>query len=197
MLICDMFENVVKLNIKIAIETNARGILKRRLFHKINRDIPSVCTTATNNQIIARLVVTDIYVYLTYIGLYQMESDSCLLCKYIGGDNTYINSVSGYVAENIDKVSIDEMCVSISQTLQSSAGVDMTPAQVFRHVTEHISDKRVVLNSILGDLRTLLKTTMRHSVVVNEETNQTSIDHKSCALYLDAVKQVVSLYRTI
>lgn len=123
--------------------------------------------------------------------------DCCLLCKYMGGDNAFVNSVPSYVAENIDKVSIDEMAASISETLKSSAGIDMSSELVSRHVLEHMSDKRVVLNAILGDLRTLLKTTMRHSVVVNEETHQTSIDHKSCALYLDAVKQVVSLYRTI
>ena len=31
----------------------------------------------------------------------------CLLSKYTGGNNNFINSIPGYVAENIDKVSID------------------------------------------------------------------------------------------
>ena len=126
-----------------------------------------------------------------------MEDDCCLLCKYTGGDNAFINSVPGYVSENIDKASLDEMCRVISETLQSSADVNMTRDQVSRHVMQHMSDKRVVLNSILNDLRGLLRTTMRYNVNVDEETHQTSIDHKSCALYLDTVKQVVALYRTI
>ena len=39
-----------------------------------------------------------------------MEDDGCLLCKYTGGDNNFINCIPGYVAENIDRVSVDEMC---------------------------------------------------------------------------------------
>ena len=127
----------------------------------------------------------------------EMACDGeCVLCKHMGGQNKYVNTIPAYVAANIDRVSMHEMCVQISRSLRTEAAMEVDVADVALHVKEHICDKKIVLNNILQDLRGLLKTTIKHSVVVNEETSQSSIDHKACTLYLDTVKQVVALYRT-
>ena len=126
----------------------------------------------------------------------MVDDEECVLCKHMGGENKFINTIPAYVAGNIDKVSMHEMCLQISKSLQTEADMEVHAADVALHVKEHICDKKIVLNNILQDLRGILKTTIKHSVLVNEETNQSSIDHKACALYLDTVKQVVALYRT-
>lgn len=122
------------------------------------------------------------------------DGEGCVLCQYTGGSNAAVNGIASFVGDNIEKMKMAEMCAQIQQVL-AEANVAVTAHDVRVHVQEHISEKRVVLHSIMHDLRGLLRTTIRHSVLVDEETQVASIDHKACALYLDTVKQVVSLYR--
>lgn len=124
----------------------------------------------------------------------MLTDGECLLCQYAGGSNAALNAIPSFVADNIDKISPREMYVQIRQVLADS-GLEVTVEEVRVHVCEHMSEKRVVLHSIMHDLRGLLRTTIRHSVVVDEESQVATIDHKACALYLDTVKQVVALYR--
>ena len=114
----------------------------------------------------------------------------------MGGEFACINTIPEYVSENVDKVSLDEICVNISDILQEN-NLPMSAGDIKKHLKEHLCEKKIVLNGILHDLRGLMQAAIQHSVVVNEETNQSSIDHKACALYLDTVKQVVALYRSV
>lgn len=120
----------------------------------------------------------------------------CLICRHMGGEHTFINSIPEYVSENIDKVDLDEICKHISSFVREN-GMQVDAAQIRKHLTDHICDKKIIMNGIIHDLRSLMKSAMQHSVIVNEETSQSSIDHKACSLYLDTVKQIVSLYRTV
>ena len=124
------------------------------------------------------------------------EEACCLLCKHMGGEFACINAIPEYVSENVDKVSLDEICVQISDILSDNR-MSMSAGNIKKHLREHLCEKKIVLNGILHDLRGLMQAAIQHSVVVNEETNQSSIDHKACALYLDTVKQVVALYRSV
>jgi hypothetical protein len=119
----------------------------------------------------------------------------CLLCKHMGGAHACINSVPQYVSDNIDKVDLAEMCKQIAASL-AEHGMAVDAESVQNHIQNHSSEKKVVLHGIMQDLRSLMKSALQHSVVINEETCQSSIDHKASALYLDTVKQVVALYRT-
>jgi hypothetical protein len=123
------------------------------------------------------------------------SADECTLCRLTGGTNAVVNGVASFAADNIERIGLREMCVQIQKVLATD-GVDVTVDDVRVHVQEHISEKRVVMHAILHDLRGLLRTTMRHSVIIDEESQVAAIDHKAAALYLDTVKQVVALYRT-
>ena len=119
----------------------------------------------------------------------------CLICKHTGGSDAYINAIPGYVNDNIEKISLHEMAVHISRSLQQDMGHEMSAEQVATHLKEPMSDRKIVMHAILHDLRKLLQTTLQHSVVTHEDSGACTIDHKACSLYLDTVKQVVSLYR--
>ena len=119
----------------------------------------------------------------------------CVICKQTGGHDEYINAIPVYVGDNIDKIGTREMAVHISTSLKFDKGIDISSERVETHIREHMSDRKVVMHGILHDLRKLLQTTLQHSVVTHDESGACTIDHKACGLYLDTVKQVVSLYR--
>ena len=123
------------------------------------------------------------------------SAEDCLICRYTGGDDAYINAIPVYVSDNIEKISLREMAVHISRSLRHDLGHEMSTEQVETHLKEHTSDRKIVMHGILHDLRKLLQTTLQHSVVTHEDSGACTIDHKACSLYLDTVKQVVSLYR--
>jgi hypothetical protein len=125
----------------------------------------------------------------------DLQTTQCLICRKTGGEDAYINAIPAFVSENVEKMSLQEMAVQISRALKHDLDIDMSPTLVETHVKEHMSEKRVVMHSILTDLRQLLKTTLQHSVVTHDDTGACTIDHKACSLYLETVKQVVALYR--
>jgi hypothetical protein len=122
----------------------------------------------------------------------DVERD-CLLCKHMGGAHPVLNAIPQYVTDNVDKVSLSAMAAQISDTIAEHTEFESSPEEVERHLREHMSEKKLVMHHILQDLRVLMRTAMRNSVVESEEA--LVIDHKACALYLDTVKQVAALYR--
>ena len=104
-----------------------------------------------------------------------------------------MNVVPQYVSDNIDKVSLQAMATHISSTINEHTEFETTAAEVEVHLREHMSEKKLVTNHVLQDLRVIMKMAMKNSVIESEEAMV--IDHKACALYLDTVKQVMALYK--
>lgn len=127
---------------------------------------------------------------------HEHNEEACFLCQQTGGDNIFINTIPGYVSDNIDKVHVDQMCQMISLTLKAEMKVDLPPSSVKTHLLNHVTDKKIVVTQMIHELRDLMQVAKQNSVMINDETQQTAIDHKTCALYLDVIKQIVFLYKS-
>jgi hypothetical protein len=135
-------------------------------------------------------------VSMSQTALHEQGQETCFLCQQIGGDNQYINTIPRYVSDNIDKAHIDQMCQVISAEFKAQMNVDLTPSNVKTHLLNHVTDKKVVVTQMIHELRDLMQVARQNSVSINDETQQTVIDHKTCALYLDVIKQIVFLYKS-
>jgi hypothetical protein len=121
---------------------------------------------------------------------------ACLLCAYTGGANAVFDEIMAYVADNAHRVHLNELATHVRTALREQLGVDMTREQVREHFLSHECEQRVVLNHVLRDLVEIIAVAKSNCVVVSEEGMQ-SMDPKNTGVYIDAVKQLMCIYKQL
>lgn len=120
----------------------------------------------------------------------------CYLCETLHTSEAS-RAVSMFVSENITKMQIETICEMVRQTIKEEDGESLSYEDVHTHITKHYSDKKIDACIMLQDLKKLAHSASTLSYSNDEETGARMLDQKSCQVYLDAVKQIVAVHRTL
>ena len=121
----------------------------------------------------------------------------CVLCAYTDSKHAVFDEIMCYVADNAHRVHINELSAHVKAALQAQLKIDMTLEDVRQHFLSHQCEQKVVLNHVLRDLVDILGVAKSNCVVVSEESGMQSMDHKNTGVYIDAVKQIMSIYKQL
>lgn len=121
----------------------------------------------------------------------------CKLCAYSGSKHPIFDEIMGYVADNAHRVHINELASHAKSALEHQLEIDMTVEEVRDHFLSHQCDQKVVLNHVLRDLVDIIGVAKSNCVVVSEESGMQSMDHKNTGVYIDAVKQIMLIYKQL
>ncbi len=121
----------------------------------------------------------------------------CKLCAYTGSKHSIFDEIMCYVADNAHRVHINELASHAKSALEHQLEIDMTVEEIHDHFLSHQCDQKVVLNHVLRDLVDIIGVSKSNCVVVSEESSMQSMDHKNTGLYIDAVKQIMLIYKKL
>ena len=121
----------------------------------------------------------------------------CLLCEYTGTDHPILQEIIAHVTENAHQVHITELCAQIQPLLKDKLDIEMELAQLEEHFIRHKCEQKIVLNNILRDLVDIVGVAKSNCVVISEESGQHSMEAKNTGVYIDAVKQIMSIYKQL
>ena len=121
----------------------------------------------------------------------------CLLCEYTGTDHPILQEIITHVSENAHQVHITELCAQIQPLLKDKLDIDMEVAQLEEHFIRHKCEQKIVLNNILRELVDIVGVAKSNCVVISEETGLHSMEAKNTGVYIDAVKQIMSIYKQL
>ena len=119
----------------------------------------------------------------------------CYLCR--NADDAFIKGIPTYVAEKVGGMHMQEVCVQISEALREQKGVDVPARDVHEHVTRHICDKRIDACVALQELKSMANIVKGMAQQTDDESGITTVDTKVWAIYLETVKQIMTLHRSI
>lgn len=122
---------------------------------------------------------------------------TCQLCAYTGSGHVVFDEIMAYVVDNAHRVHINELAAHVHLALQSQLQIDMTQEQIRHHFLAHQCDQKIVLNHVVRDLVDIIGVAKSNCVVLSEETGMQSMDAKNTGVYLDAVKQLMSIYKQL
>jgi len=126
----------------------------------------------------------------------QCQQRVCPLCAYTGGEHEVFDEIMCYMADNAHRVHLNQLAMHVRDALGHNLEVDMTWLQVREHFLSHQCDQRVVLNHVLRDLVDIIAVAKSNCVVISEEGMQ-SMDAKNTGVYIDAVKQLMCIYKQL
>lgn len=122
---------------------------------------------------------------------------TCQLCMYLGSEHPVFDEIMSYVSDNAHRCHVNELAAHVQNALQQQLQIDMTQEQIRHHFLAHQCEQKLVLNHVLRDLVDIIGVAKSNCVVVNEETGMQSMDPKNTGVYIDAVKQVMSIYKQL
>jgi hypothetical protein len=124
------------------------------------------------------------------------QRNACALCAYTGSDNPVFNEIMEYVSDNSHRAHINELVTHVRSALSEQLQIDMPRAQIREHFLAHQCDQKVVLNSVLRDLVDIVGVAKSNCIVCTEE-GVSSMDPKNTGVYIDAVKQLMCIYKQL
>ncbi len=122
-------------------------------------------------------------------------TNACVLCSLTNSSDSQVNCITTYIAESIGDVALHEICVQVSKNLSEYCNVQESEKKIFLHITQHMTDQRVVLVNILRDLIGISTSTRKSCVMTCEETGAEAIDSKGLMVYLKTIDQITSIYK--
>ncbi len=120
---------------------------------------------------------------------------TCPLCAYTGSGHAVFDEIIAYVAENAHRVHINELAAHVQTALRQQLELEMTQEDIRHHFLAHQCDQKVVLNHVVRDLVEIIGVAKSNCVVLSEESGMQSMDAKNTNVYLDAIKQLMSIYK--
>ena len=117
----------------------------------------------------------------------------CPLCEYTGSDHTIFNEIMTYATENADTVHLTEIGRQVQSEL-AKIDIHMSVTEVKNHFLFHACDQTIVLNQVLRDGVELLAV-VKQKCLQQDELGNSVMDIKNIAVYLEAVKGLMSLYK--
>ena len=121
----------------------------------------------------------------------------CKLCEYAASDHPMLHEIMSYVSDNAHRVNISELCRQIQTDLKTHLDIDMTTDELQDHFLRHKCEQKIVLNNILRELVDIVGVAKSNCVVISEETGLHSMEAKNTGVYIDAVKQIMSIYKQL
>lgn len=130
------------------------------------------------------------------LDMHNASSGVCPLCAYTGCDNVVFNEIMQYVSDNSHRAHINELVTHVRTALREQLQIDMTLSQVRDHFISHQCEQKVVLNTVLRDLVDIVSVAKSNCIVCTEE-GVSSMDPKNTGVYIDAVKQLMCIYKQL
>ena len=121
---------------------------------------------------------------------------SCPLCAYTGSEHVVFDEIMAYVGDNAHRVHLNELVGHVRTALRDELKIHMGRDQIREHFLSHQCDQRIVLNTVLRDLVDIVGVAKGNCVVTNEEGTQ-SMDPKNTGVYIDAVRQLMCIYKQL
>ena len=81
--------------------------------------------------------------------------------------------------------------------LREKLEITMKLADLQEHFIKHKCEQKIVLNNILRELVDIVGVAKSNCVVISEETGLHSMEAKNTGVYIDAVKQIMSIYKQL
>ena len=122
---------------------------------------------------------------------------NCQLCAHLGSNHPIFDEIMLYVSDNAHRVHINELSAHVKTALQEQLHITMTQEQIRHHFLAHQCEQKLVLNHILRDLVDIIGVAKSNCVVVSEETGMQSMDPKNTGVYIDAIKQIMCIYKQL
>ena len=126
----------------------------------------------------------------------SVHSYACQLCAYTGSEHDVFDEIMAYVADNAHRVHLDELITQVRDALHNQLQIDMRRDAIREHFLSHQCEQKIVLNSVLRDLIDIIGVAKSNCIVTSEEGMQ-SMDPKNTSVYIDAVKQLMSIYKQL
>jgi hypothetical protein len=121
---------------------------------------------------------------------------TCPLCAYTGSQHVVFDEIMTYVADNSHRVHLDELVKQVKTALSTQLQINMRREQIREHFLSHQCDQKIVLNAVLRDLVDIIGVAKTNCIVASEEGMQ-SMDAKNTGVYIDAVKQLMCIYKQL
>ena len=121
----------------------------------------------------------------------------CPLCEYAGSDHPLLHEILSYVTDNAHQVHIAELCAQIQPMLRDKLDITMDLPELQEHFIKHKCEQKIVLNNILRELVDIVGVAKSNCVVISEDTGLHSMEAKNTGVYIDAVKQIMSIYKQL
>jgi len=122
------------------------------------------------------------------------QREVCILCKYAGGSNENINDVLKYIHDNISKLSVDEIANQVYEVLPEYLADDehCSHASIVEHIQKHSQEYKIVICTLLRDVRALSQELLQASRVTRENDSH-EIDLRSTAMFFKSVELAAML----
>lgn len=133
------------------------------------------------------------------MGDYQMQDSAphaCPLCTYTGSNNAVFDEIMAYVVDNTHRAHLNEIVTHVRGALSEHLQITMSRAMIREHFLAHQCDQKVVLNTVLRDLVDIVGVAKNNCIVCTEE-GVPSMDPKNTGVYIDAVKQLMCIYKQL
>ena len=118
------------------------------------------------------------------------------LCELTGSPHPVLDTILAHVSDNAHHVHISELCAQVQPMLADRLQIHMSTAELEDHFLRHRCEQRVVLNSIIRDLLEIVDVAKNNCVVLSEDGARAT-EAKNTAVYLDAMKLIMSIYRQL
>ncbi len=120
--------------------------------------------------------------------------ESCVLCKYAGGNNAEINELMKYIHDNISKLSIDEIARQVHQVLPEylAPEEECSHESIVEHIQHHSQEHNIVICTLLRDVRALSQELLQASRV-NRENDSHEVDLRTAAMFFKSVELAAML----
>lgn len=120
----------------------------------------------------------------------------CPLCAYTGSEHAVFDEIMAYVSDNAHRVHLNEMVKHVQTALNDRLQIDMRRDQIRNHFLAHQCEQKVVLNTVLRDFIDIIGVAKGQCIYASEEGVQ-SMDPKNTSVYIDAVKQLMCIYKQL
>ena len=124
-----------------------------------------------------------------------LPANMCPLCAYTGSNVPEFDDIMSFVPDNTHRVHLDELVTQVRTALQGQLGIDMPRAQIREHFLSHQCDQKVVLHEVMRDLVGIIAVAKTTCIVSTEQG--VSMDPKNTSVYIDAVKQLMCIYKQL
>ena len=125
-----------------------------------------------------------------------MQPTLCRLCEFTGSPHPVLDTILAHVSDNAHQVHISELCAQVQPMLADRLQIHMSTAELEEHFLRHRCEQRVVLSSIIRDLLEIVDVAKNNCVVLSEDGARAT-EARNTAVYLDAMKLIMSIYRQL
>jgi len=117
----------------------------------------------------------------------------CKLCEYAGNDDYKFQAIINFVHEHSHEAHIDGLCAQVQRQLREEFALEMSVEELRTHFLNHKCDQKTVLNNVIRELVPMISVLKQGCSMTQDGT--TIVDPKALNMYLDSVKQVMSLFK--